>query len=175
VLKPWLQTYSGGQFFPTEPRAEDIRIGDIAHALAHQCRFSGHGDQFYSVAQHSVLTSSICDPKHALALLLHDAAEAYCVDLPTPIKHLPELQFYRQIERAIQLVIGDKYGIDWSDHAAAIREADGVALATEMRDLMKDPPQTWGLLHKPATWRIASGWEPLKAKEKFLARFNELF
>ncbi len=46
----WIQTYTGKQFWPLDPRPEDIDIEDIAHALALTCRFNGHCDYFYSVA-----------------------------------------------------------------------------------------------------------------------------
>ena len=51
----WMQTYSGFQFWPLDPRPEEIHVIDIAHSLANQCRYAGHCREFYSVAQHSVL------------------------------------------------------------------------------------------------------------------------
>ena len=72
------------------PNPDDIRIEDIAHALSNQCRFAGHAREFYSVAEHSVHVSQLCLPEHALWGLLHDASEAYLVDLPRPLKLLPE-------------------------------------------------------------------------------------
>jgi len=53
----WIQVHSGRQFWPLDPRAEEIDIGDIAHALSLVCRFTGHVKEFYSVAQHSVLVA----------------------------------------------------------------------------------------------------------------------
>lgn len=42
----WGCTASGRRYWPADPRAEDICIEDIAHALAHQCRFGGHVSRF---------------------------------------------------------------------------------------------------------------------------------
>ena len=50
----WMQTHSGLRFYPLDPRPEDIRIEDIAHALPMICRFNGHCSRFYSVAEHSL-------------------------------------------------------------------------------------------------------------------------
>jgi hypothetical protein len=77
----WIQTVSGRQFWPLAPKAEDVDIGDIAHALAMKCRYSGHTQKFYSVAEHSVHISLALlrdgwNPTTALWGLLHDAAEA---------------------------------------------------------------------------------------------------
>ena len=44
----WMQTISGRQFWPIDPRPEDVFIEDIAHALSMMCRFNGHCDRFYS-------------------------------------------------------------------------------------------------------------------------------
>jgi sialic acid synthase SpsE len=88
-------------------RGEKITIEDIAHALSNQCRFSGHVERFYSVAQHSVLVASFS--KNKLAGLLHDASEAYLVDVPRPIK--PEFPAYAEIEKNIMQVIAKKYDL----------------------------------------------------------------
>ena len=53
----FIQTYSGIEFYPLDPRIEEVKLLDIAHALSNICRFTGHCNEFYSVAQHSVLVS----------------------------------------------------------------------------------------------------------------------
>ena len=55
----WILTYSGIEFWPLDPRPEDVRIEDIAHALSMQCRFAGHCDRFYSVAEHSIRVADL--------------------------------------------------------------------------------------------------------------------
>jgi len=83
--------FSGGTFDILNPRAEDVRIEDIAHALSQQCRFTGHTKTFYSVAQHSVLASTLVAAPDELWALLHDASEAYMGDMNRPLKHAPEM------------------------------------------------------------------------------------
>ncbi|MCL4304315.1 HD domain-containing protein [bacterium] len=85
----WTQTHSGKRFDIFNPRDEDVCIEDIAHALAHICRFNGHTKKFYSVAEHSLHTARIAaalstDPRVAWAALMHDAHEAYTCDIPKP-------------------------------------------------------------------------------------------
>lgn len=70
-------TYTGRQFWPLDPRAEDIDIRDVAHHLSLICRFNGAGRAFYSLAQHSCLVADTLDAPLKLWGLLHDAAEAY--------------------------------------------------------------------------------------------------
>lgn len=95
----WIQTATGGQFWPMDPQPDEIDINDIAHALAMLCRFGGHCLRFYSVAEHSVLLSHAVPPEHALWALLHDATEGYLVDMPRPIKAF--LPGYKEAEAGI--------------------------------------------------------------------------
>ena len=105
----WIQTYTGKCFTPLDPKPEDICAEDIAHHLSNLCRFSGAVNDFYSVAEHSVrcfwyarevLSPGPPSPLH-LAVLLHDAAEAYIIDLPRPIKMHEDLRLYREAEERI--------------------------------------------------------------------------
>jgi 5'-deoxynucleotidase YfbR-like HD superfamily hydrolase len=79
---PWIQVSYGGKFHYLNPEPEEIYIEDIAHALSLNCRFNGHTERFYSVAQHSCMVAKHVmeysqNPIWGLAALLHDAAEAY--------------------------------------------------------------------------------------------------
>ena len=110
-LDGFIGTFSGLRFWPLDPNPEKILIADIAHALAHQCRFGGHASKFYSVAEHSVHVSQLCLPEDALWGLLHDASEAYLVDLPRPLKLLPEFAPYREAERRLQRAVALRFGL----------------------------------------------------------------
>ena len=75
-------TFSGRDYLPTQMVPADVRIEDVAHALSLICRFGGHTEVHYSVAQHSLLVARILEERGApveaqLAGLLHDAHEAY--------------------------------------------------------------------------------------------------
>lgn len=139
---PWFLTYSGRQFFPFDPRPEDVHPEDIAHSLAHLCRFQGHCRSFYSVAQHSVYVALVLPPELKLAGLLHDATEAYCGDLIRPIKC--QLPAYAEIEALIWEAVAERFGLP-VELPAAVKEADARLLQTERRDLLAPHPWPWTL------------------------------
>jgi uncharacterized protein len=168
----WIQTHSGRRFNPIKPNPDAIVIQDIAHSLAMQCRFSGHCKDFYSVAQHSVLVSYICDHKDALWGLLHDATEAYLVDVPRPLKRSGKLQGYIEIEAVMQEAVCRRFGLPLIE-PPSVKIADTKLLATEARDLMSPLHANWQQPVDPLPFKI-EGWEHQKAKDMFMQRFFEL-
>ncbi|MCC6580760.1 MAG: phosphohydrolase [Phycisphaeraceae bacterium] len=169
----WIQTYTGRQFFPLNPRAGDIDIADIAHALSLQCRFNGHCRCFYSVAEHSVRVSQVAPAKHALWGLLHDAAEAYLTDLPRPVKS--QLPWFSEQEDKLLDVLMRHFGLTMPPEGmpTEVKMADDTLLATEARDLMATPPAPWKLNATPLPDRIEP-WTAEVAEQRFLERFAQL-
>jgi 5'-deoxynucleotidase YfbR-like HD superfamily hydrolase len=155
---------------PVDPRPEDIHIGDIAHALSNLCRFAGHAHTFYSVAEHSVRCSFIVDERAALQALLHDASEAYLVDIPTPIKTL--LPEYREMEERMMSVIYSVFSIDPKPWQKAVKAADLSLSAAEARDLM--PLGNYGLNKVRADEQLIVPWSSSTAEQAFLTRFSQL-
>lgn len=131
----WINTFTGRKFYPLDPRVEDIHIEDIAHALSLQCRFTGHVQYFYSVAQHSVHVAEHVSAKDRLWALLHDAPEAYLIDLARPVKHAPALAGYRRAEVALMKAICRRFGLS-PKMPAPVKEADNRMLITEAHSLM---------------------------------------
>ena len=169
-MSDWMQTASGLAYYPCEPRWSDVRIGDIAASLSKLCRFAGHCASFYSVAEHSVLVSHVVPREYALQGLLHDATEAYCVDVPRPLKRsLPE---YQRIEHLNWLAVAKAFGLPEELHES-VHEADNAVLLAERDALFTAGPAAWSLPGKPAKVRIAC-WRPTRAEAEFLQRFEEL-
>lgn len=162
----WIQTYSGGMFWPMEPRAEDVRIEDIAHALSMICRFGGHCERFMSVAEHCVLVGR----KVGIHGLLHDAGEAYLLDIPTPVKAL--LPEYKLAEEEVLWAIYEALGIAMPSAAEEIivKEADRRMLATEKLILHKQTSM-WGPA-KPYMGMVIQGWNPAEAENRWLDAFQ---
>jgi len=170
---PYVSTNSGQQFFFAHPDKSEIRLGDIAHALSQICRFTGHTTEFYSVAQHSVLTSHIVSQENALHALMHDAAETYIGDVSLPLKTL--LPDYKEIEKSVEQAIFDRFGLALKT-PEEIKQADLVMLATEKRDLMPEATEDWPVLHGIAPQpRPIKPLPPQQARTLFLERFAEIY
>ena len=169
---PAISTRSGRRLYLHNPHPSQIHIDDIAHGLAHQCRFNGQTNQFYSVAQHSVIVASILPPELKLAGLLHDAAEAYLGDIVQPLKAL--LPEFEQIESRFSKVIGERFNVDLTHHDL-VKKADLIALATERRDLMPMEIVEWDSLIgvNPLRHHIKA-LNPDQAKASFINHYLKL-
>lgn len=172
----WVQMVDGSPFWPMAAIVDDVAIENIAHALSNICRFGGHVREFYSVAQHSVLVSFVCDREDALHGLLHDASEGLgLVDLPRPVKHAPELAGYRAAEKRLEGVIARAFGLALV-MPDSVKRADEVLLATERRDLMSTSVIPWSTREQAVDPMslVIEPWAPARARTAFLDRFCEL-
>lgn len=179
MTTPFIETRSGLRFCPLEPNVADINIDDIAHALSHQCRFSGHTRVHYSVAEHSVRVSELLEKRGYPRIvqlwgLLHDASEAYLVDLPQPLKADAVLgPAYRAAEERLMVAVCHRFGLPLTE-PPAVREADLVLLATEARDLMPFKPEHWSkLTHSPLETTIVP-WNPSTSRRNLIRRFTRI-
>lgn len=142
-------TFTGLHFWPLDPRPEEICLEDIAHALSNICRFNGHTIRFYSVAEHSLNVENLleqqgCNSIVRLYGLLHDAAEAYCCDIPRPLKR--SLFGYAEIESRIMKAIYKAFGLSEPNEfqRQLIDLADDYMLTVESMKLMANT-DSWRL------------------------------
>ena len=176
---PWIETYTGKAFHFLSPSHADICIEDIAQGLGNQCRYSGQCQHFYSVAEHSVLmaqyhyqnTLDNVNPDLCLAILLHDAAEAYIGDYPRPLKlHLPPI---RAIEQKIQYEIYKKFDISVRYYIDTfIKELDKRIVVDERQNLFNVTSHIWpDMSFLPLGVEII-GLEPQRAITLFMDTFT---
>lgn len=155
--RPWFLTGEGRQFFYDDPESYPYSMAEIAHSLSQICRFVGHLPRFYSVAQHSVyvtravrrlLTGIDAEKVFPLcrAALLHDASEAYLVDIPRPMKRLPGMEWYREMEHRTQGAILRVFNLHKLLDNGLIKAMDTALLANEKRDLR--PPSLFDPVDK---------------------------
>lgn len=181
---------SGRIWNPLAPTADGFELIDIAAGLARICRFSGHFQAPgprppYYVAQHSVLGAMEATRQDgssrspiskrprlfALAVLLHDAAEALTGlgDVISPVKRqIPQLS---EIEARVEAAIAQRFGLPPGfSKRPEVKAIDARLLATEDRDLRARAPSN-GV--EPMPERIVPwGWR--KAERRFLQELERL-
>lgn len=156
-----IRTFTGIYMNVFEPTLEMICIEDIAHALSMQCRFGGHLPAFFSVAQHSIECCAMADEEYKLQALLHDASEAYLIDIPRPIK--TGLSNYKEIEDNLMKLIASKFGFTYPLEKP-IKEIDEIQLRYEWeRFMLNNNPNGYAKILTPT-----------EAKERFLSTFETL-
>jgi hypothetical protein len=168
---PWIQTFTGKQFWPLSPNPADVDIVDIAQGLALTNRFSRQAKFPYSVAQHSVLLANSCPAEMALLALMHDAHEAYSPygDVPRPVKSA----HVEAVESLIDRAIAAKFELPWPIKNKAIAALDTRILLDEREHVMTVTDHDWQLPEglKPLGIKIEP-WPWQVAREKFLKAFD---
>lgn len=159
--EPVIRTVTGKFVNVFEPTPDMFCIEDIAHALSNQCRFGGHLPKFYSVAQHSILCAEYVKPEHKLAALMHDASEAYLLDIPRPIKL--KLVGYAEIEHNLMLCLSEVFGFEYPLHQD-VKIADEIMLTREWNQLMI----------QDGSFVIGETVTPAYQKWSFIKMFNTL-
>jgi hypothetical protein len=151
------------------PALSSICILDIAHHESLINRYNGAVE--HSVAYHSWLASLLVPDSVALAVLLHDAAEAYVGDDVRQKKNI--VRGSRELEDRLQRKICEKYGLVWPQ-PSIVKRADLAVYALELVKLL-------GWTHKvkalPAAVRHMTikpkRWEDVR--HLFLVRFYDLY
>ena len=148
-----LETVSGRKIDVTNPSPDTIEITDIAWALSRMPRFSGHSIPYipYSVAQHCIQVSkelASYGPEIQMYGLLHDAAEAYINDLPSPVKHIPEIHaVISKLEDKLMFTIYDALELrhPTEDEEKIVKVADKNQQAVEAYNFMYSRGSDWNL------------------------------
>jgi len=152
-----IRTRSGLYVNPLNLQPSDIRLSDMAYALAHVNRYGGHTIAPYSVAEHSLYVAAQLDRQfHCSELtllgLLHDAPEAYLGDIVAPLKRTGAFEEYREAEFTAEMAIAEAFECWGNDtHHRYVKDVDHGILAWEMamfRDVgIRPPPDTAKVAH----------------------------
>ena len=204
-----LETVSGKLVNIEHPDPASICIDDIAWGLSRLPRFCGHTITVipFSVAQHSIFvadeverlinagTSNIVTETEywnvlsvmqsarndlILKALLHDAAEAYTGDLPSPVKRLPTLSpIFKRIESQLMdsILLALDVGPMHDDEIKIIKYADRIAQKIEAHAFMTSRGKHWENMPDVSLEQLQGFPSPvpaLDAYKMFLNRFNQL-
>ncbi len=192
-----LETVTGRLVDVSNPDPDTICIDDIAWGCSRIPRFCGQTITAvpYNVAQHSVFVAEevehmLCAEKSddilhthvdvVLAALLHDGAECYTGDWPSPVKHLPELHpIIKRIEDGLMKAIYIKLGvpIPTEYEYGLIKRADKIAQKIEAHAFMQSRGKGWPELPEVSLARLqqfATPMDSLSAYNLFMDKFNSL-
>ncbi len=148
-------------FSPPDP--DSIVVEDIAHGLANTCRWNGHTQKFFSVAQHCCMMYDLAPffSSNKLNYLLHDAEEAYWGDIIKPLKNIIQKKNPEIIELMTvwRHVIYKKFGCPYPPKD--IKSLDSTMLIWEFENIIKSVIKA----------KDVDFWLPEKAKTEWLDRF----
>jgi 5'-deoxynucleotidase YfbR-like HD superfamily hydrolase len=180
-------TRSGLLVDPLALKTGDILIEDVAHSLAHECRWRGVLGR-RSVAWHSYAVAMLlgergCSHEVQMLGLLHDMAEVFIGDIATPVKKTlldveqAEYEIFTGMWEALRLPAGAVTDTHWKH----VKEADADTGAFEYRVLATRAMRstwmpTYGANNGKGAWPDMRFEEPHQAEARleFLARFADL-
>lgn len=169
---PYITTYSGQKFYPDTCEIDHIPIADIAHALSQNCRYNGHLEGFYSVAEHSIIVSHLCHPQQALWGLLHDVTEAFVPDIPRPLK--PFIAGFDDFEAKIMEQVCKRWHLA-KEMPESVAYIDKHIVGEEAAHMFREPPDWIRFYDRiPRAARMFRNWGPAAAEHRFLERYSEL-
>lgn len=173
-----------GRMYLRSPR---FTIPAMARALSNTARFGGNTFFRYSVAQHCVLVSEIMEflaVGNPMEGLLHDGVEHVLQDIPSPYKHMEQLNGYRSVEQWLDWHLRKQFNLP-EQPTKEMKWADSIALFVEARYLIPEGGQELtfapglDLAKSEADNFIQAGWRPYYMHERtaermFIERYDEL-
>jgi len=174
-----MQVGGGRIFYPLDPRPEEVHIDDIGTGLSRIIRYNGHSDNWITVAQHSAQCEYLAARdghtlETRLAVLMHDASEAYIGDMIRPIKcRMPE---FKEIEEKVEAAIWTALHLPPinADLHQTIKYYDNIGWAWEKRDLFPSAlcwPYTPIL---PRDLPIMKTWSHTHSRDVFMQKWWHL-
>lgn len=191
-----IETVTGRLVNIENPDPTTINIEDIAWGLSRLPRFCGHTITVipYNVAQHSMFVAdevaSILSrnneiPKDRvreviLMALLHDAAEIYTGDWPSPVKRIPKLRpIIKQIEAGLMIAVYKAMYLNppTEIEEQIIKQADKIAQKIEAHAFMPSRGKHWPDMPDVSLERLQQFDAPLDSLTSyklFMEKFKSL-
>lgn len=185
-----LETVSGKMVDVLHPNPSTIDIQDIAWGLSRLPRFCAQTIPYipYSVAQHSIQVMKECAVdvpegsthwRMAFHGLMHDAAETYIGDIPSPIKQIPGVkENIKAVENNLLATIYKSFDVylPSPEEEDAVHRADLVQRAIEAHQFMYSRGKDWNLpkISFQKLQEFAAPMISINAYEEFLRHFYEL-
>jgi len=172
----WMQVGAGRIFYPFDPRPEEVHIDDIGTGLSRIIRYNGHSDTWVTVAQHSVQCEYMArkdglSVSDRLAILMHDAAEAYIGDMIRPLKCMfPE---FKRVEAKVYAAIEEALSLPYLDEST-IKYYDNLAWAWEKRDFFPSSREWPYTPDIPDHLHTMVQWSHAHSRNVFMATFWHL-
>ena len=164
-----------------DPSTWVFHVKTIARSLSNLCRFNGHLETFYSVAEHAVRVSKKLEEwgmtKTIQFLgLHHDDMESIIGDIPSPQKRL----FYVDGEpiSVLEKALEYSYFATFEYFACTMRDTGGrpphASLFDETWDMVKRADLAVYLEERAERPNLGRGLPPQQAYEEYLALHNQL-
>ncbi|TNG94045.1 hypothetical protein FHQ28_05360 [Pasteurellaceae bacterium USgator11] len=176
----WIKTYTNKHIDYNNLDPNQICITDIAHHLSLENRFMGQSEAAYSVANHLLFCLAIAKhlgytPYLCLRVLMHDFAEAYVKDIPTPLKRL--LPDFMAVEARFEWAIEEWFGLPELSETEKdlVKRVDLIALKMEKEALLNcndDWAQLDGVTTVPITLKVLS---PKTAEAELKQAFHRAY
>ena len=164
-------------------KPEHVDLRDIARSLAMTCRFQGHLDRFYSVAEHSVCCARLARHEGwgddvVRYALLHDAHEAYCGDLARPNKTMVGYQ-WAMFENDREGVVREALGLSPDLYTKAlVKQIDDRMLHAELLYMKADNRPSWFDMEVAQAVpydATPKGWDWQRAERMFLIELENFY
>lgn len=173
----WMQTHTNRKFYPMAPDPADISPYDIARGIAFQCRYNGHVNRFYSVAEHCVLIADALwdtgyNEADVIWGLLHDGTESYVGDMVRPLKlHMPA---FVEAEDRVMDAICERFGLEQRTIPDSVRKFDSQILLDERAALKGEAPGGWSVDGLEPLGVTIQAWSPERAEAEWLGKLASL-
>lgn len=169
-------TQSGRQINLLAPTPEMFDIEDIVCALSKICRFGGQINEFYTVAQHSVLVACAAGQYHyrdiMLEALMHDAAEAYLGDVIGPLKVLLG-DTYKNLETEFMKCISIRFQLN-PTALSEVKHFDKQLLIEEHYRFQLGQTVRWQHFVNDLDVPYPGAWDPYQSAIVFMEYYKRL-